>query len=704
MFGIPGPIGTVLDLLVVIFGFGLIIFIHELGHFVAARWAKIRVLAFALGFGPAMVSYRKGMGWTRGTSEPRYLSLLSRGEAGGISSTEYRLNTLPLGGYVKMLGQEDLDPGAVSGEPDSYQSAKPWKRMVVISAGVVMNLITAAILFVVVFMVGLKVEPPKIGQVEPNSPAAQAVAINASEIGIVQPGLQPGDVVIEINGRQPKSYSDLLVEVAMTARNEPARLSIARPGIASPLTFEVRPEPGRLDRLLSIGVSPAMSSTLRSWRGEDAERAIESIGLAGVKPGMRLISVAGQTDIASYHDLLAACAASGGEPVRVTFANDAETVEIELTPASQLQTAFVPGSEKDAVSVIEHILGLTPVIAVAPGEDSVTSAAHEAGLRPGDIFARIGSVEFPSIASGIREVRLHRNKMIDVVVLRDVNGVMTSLPLTTKVTSEGRIGFNASDTRAMNTLLSLPPTQMREPNATDWSPSPASSAILTSGQRIVEVNGTKVSNFSELRSALQDATREAAATESSATVRLTLEWFALAGDRPRVEREWAIAAADVAALHALTWVPPFRAELFEPEQVLLQAATPLEAVRTGLSETRRVLISTYITFARLFQQTVKIEHIKGPVGIAHMGTIIAERGFIWILFFMAIISVNLAVINFLPLPIVDGGQFLMIVYEQIRGKPVPIVFQNVVTMAGLILIVSLFLVVTFNDVKNLFGL
>ena len=138
--------------------------------------------------------------------------------------------------------------------------------------------------------------------------------------------------------------------------------------------------------------------------------------------------------------------------------------------------------------------------------------------------------------------------------------------------------------------------------------------------------------------------------------------------------------------------------------MLLQAATPLEAVRTGLSETRRVLISTYITFARLFQQTVKIEHIKGPVGIAHMGTIIAERGFIWILFFMAIISVNLAVINFLPLPIVDGGQFLMIVYEQIRGKPVPIVFQNVVTMAGLILIVSLFLVVTFNDVKNLFGL
>ncbi|MEZ6318389.1 MAG: site-2 protease family protein [Phycisphaerales bacterium] len=68
------------------------------------------------------------------------------------------------------------------------------------------------------------------------------------------------------------------------------------------------------------------------------------------------------------------------------------------------------------------------------------------------------------------------------------------------------------------------------------------------------------------------------------------------------------------------------------------------------------------------------------------------------------ISVNLAVINFLPLPIVDGGQFLMLVYEQVRGRPVPILVQNAVTLAGLVLIGGAFLFVTFNDVKSLFGL
>src|SRR3954467_1138856 len=140
------------DLLLVILGFGLIIFVHELGHFLAAKWAGIRVLAFAIGFGPAAVSYRKGMGWRRGTTEPEYQERQRRGQAAELSPTQYRLNWLPLGGYVKMLGQDDLNPAAVSAERDSYQNTPVWKRMVVISAGVVMNMLLAALLFVAVFM------------------------------------------------------------------------------------------------------------------------------------------------------------------------------------------------------------------------------------------------------------------------------------------------------------------------------------------------------------------------------------------------------------------------------------------------------------------------------------------------------------------------------------------------------------------------
>jgi regulator of sigma E protease len=179
---------------------------------------------------------------------------------------------------------------------------------------------------------------------------------------------------------------------------------------------------------------------------------------------------------------------------------------------------------------------------------------------------------------------------------------------------------------------------------------------------------------------------------------------ALGADRSAERLTWKLSRADLRAVAALGWGPPQIVAFFEPQRVLLKAASPGEAISMGADETRRVMLSTYVTFARLFQGTVKVEHLKGPVGIAHLGTLVAGKGFVWLLFFLAMISVNLAVINFLPLPIVDGGQFLFLLFEQITGRPVPVSVQNVATMAGLLLIGSIFLVVTFNDLRNLLGL
>jgi hypothetical protein len=99
-----------------------------------------------------------------------------------------------------MLGQEDLDPGAASAAPDSFQNCAPWKRLVVISAGVVMNILLAASLFVIVFMAGLKTEPAIIGRVYPGSPAALAVPVSGADAANTEPGLRPGDRVVRIDG------------------------------------------------------------------------------------------------------------------------------------------------------------------------------------------------------------------------------------------------------------------------------------------------------------------------------------------------------------------------------------------------------------------------------------------------------------------------------------------------------------------------
>src|SRR5450432_1344570 len=130
-------------MLLLVFGFGFVIFWHELGHFLAAKWAGVKVEQFAVGFGHAMLSWRKGLGFRSGSStkeyETRVLAHLGKetAEQGqvkdrleyrndeferaandlGIGETEYRLNWIPLGGYVKMLGQDDMDPNSISDSP-----------------------------------------------------------------------------------------------------------------------------------------------------------------------------------------------------------------------------------------------------------------------------------------------------------------------------------------------------------------------------------------------------------------------------------------------------------------------------------------------------------------------------------------------------------------------------------------------------------
>lgn len=712
--------GSLLDLLLVVLGFGLIIFVHELGHFIAAKWAGIRVLAFAIGFGPAAFSWRQGLGWRRGSSEREYRELLAARRAGGdtpgidvgrISPTEYRLNYLPLGGYVKMLGQEDANPGAVSTEPDSYQNCPVWKRMVVISAGVVMNLVAAAVLFVAVFMTGLKTEPATVGYAVPGMPASEARPVGNAGVGS---GLRSGDKILRINGRKPNSFNDLVTASAMSRRGEPMQIRVSRAGVAEPIDFEIQPKMGQQTRLLEIGVWPAFTGRLVAGKtekeNEELRKVFAKIGLEGVEPGMTLVRVGDNRSVLGAADLEAAVRDSGGTPVEAEFAGaDGRRVTVAIHPKAALQigrVALPSGSQ----TTVGHLLGLTPLLKVEPREDE----KGQQGLNGGDMFARVGQVEFPSIASGIAEVRRHEGRTVEVEVLRQsTGGVLERVRIQPdpKVDPQGHIGFYAGDAADESSILALP-VRMAEAEGGESREVPAATIIDEPGMRVVSVAGTVVSNFTELRAALRSATEAARKAGTGASVAMVLELAApvqAGGERPRRNIDWTLSEGDVRTLHGLGWDNPISLGLFEPDEVLLRAegsnflARAGSAVGMGLGETKRVMVMTYATFARLFEGTVKVEHLKGPVGIAHMGTQIAEKGMIWLLFFMGLISVNLAVVNFLPLPIVDGGQFLFLVLEKIRGRPLSIEVQNIATVAGLLLIGTMFVIVTFHDIMKLFG-
>lgn len=724
---------TLLDLILVIVAFGLIIFFHELGHFLAARWAGIRVTAFALGFGPAAFSWRKGLGFRRGSSEREYHDRVSASAEGvattepsrqtrhSLSPTEYRLNYLPFGGYVKMLGQDDMNPGYVSTARDSYQSCKPWKRMVVISAGVIANLIIAATLFIIVFSVGLPTEPAKVGSIAPGSAASKAVATNAAALGVTTPGLQPGDVILTIGAKPATSFQDLVLASAMARKGTPIDLTVERAGLSSPLSFSMTPETSPISGMLELGIGPAYSTRVREFEPTERNLAIwkantKQAGLTGVEPGMRLASLGASPDsltpVESAQDIARAIREADGAPITLAFTDTGmrHMQYVTIRPRGELEQADLD-PDPMSVRVFEHIAGLAPIMIVAPNPPE----PPKQGLEPGDLFARLGAAEYPSVPQGIAEIRAHRNRIIPVVVERtDGSGNAGRVSLSPRVTKAGTIGFTLGDTRETSALVALPPPRVRPLNSAQdgFATPPAAATIARPGTRILAVNGSPVSDFDAVRDAIVRAARAALPTQAgSPSPRVTEIQLTIS---PSLETETsapaptetvtlALGPDDVARIAALSWKPRFAiGDFFEMEETVLKADNPLHAVRMGVAETHRWMMMTYATFVRLFEGSVKVEHLKGPVGIAHIGTVVASQGTLRLLFFLALVSVNLAVVNFLPLPIVDGGQFLFLVFEQIRGKPVPIPIQNLATLAGLALIGCMFLIVTFNDIRGLF--
>ncbi|HLO42435.1 MAG TPA: site-2 protease family protein, partial [Phycisphaerales bacterium] len=616
-------LGKLGDLLLVVLGFSLIVFLHELGHFVAARWAGIRVLAFALGFGPAIVSFRKGMGWRRGSSEQEYIQRLrsSPVQAAAISPTEYRLNGLPFGGYVRMLGQDDLDPTAVSAASDSYQSCSVWKRMVVISAGVVMNIISAAIMFIMVFMIGLKTEPAKIGDVQPGSPAATSVAVNADLVGVHDAGLKPGDIVRFINGRAPHSFNDLVLATAMASRDETVSIHVERSGVKDLLAFEITPRQSTITRLLDIGVGPALSATLgtpRNAREEaEAKKNLARMGLSAVTPGMTLVEINARTKVSSGHDLDDAIRSSGGKPITLTFRDEAsgKTATATLKTTAELQMDLLPRPD-GSVAPYRHVAGLTPVMKVEKAQDG----ALKQGLKDGDIFVRLGAIEYPSVAQGRAEIRRNSGKAMPVVVLRGQGDAQHEAAFDVQVGSDGTIGFEVGETDDENALLALPVETLQHAVAIggrdDVTFRPAAAGVITqAGSRLVAINDNPVRTLSEARDVLRSIAISALAeTQPIARAVLSVEPPRIAADpgavRPPMRAEISLDQQAMRDLASLTWTASAGSWMFKPEEFTLQASGPLSAIHLGIDETKRVMTTTYLTFARLFEGTVKVEHLK----------------------------------------------------------------------------------------------
>ncbi|MBI3828331.1 MAG: RIP metalloprotease RseP [Planctomycetes bacterium] len=192
------------------FGFSALVFVHELGHYTLAKWNGVRVKVFSIGMGPYLISFTK-------------------------SETVYAFSLIPMGGYVKMLGQEDLnvdlEPANI-GKKNSkdYRNKSPGQRAAILAAGAGFNLIFALLAFTICYYYGVEVDAPRVGYVSSDSPLAQAEMLNAKNERVPHP-LQEGDLIRSLDGVPVRSFIDVSLYVAGAGRDHEIQVDYERDGV-----------------------------------------------------------------------------------------------------------------------------------------------------------------------------------------------------------------------------------------------------------------------------------------------------------------------------------------------------------------------------------------------------------------------------------------------------------------------------------------
>ena len=270
------------------FVLGVLVFVHEMGHYLMARRIGIRVLTFSLGFGPKLLTVKRG-------------------------DTDYCISAIPLGGYVKMAGENPDD--VRSGADDEFLSKTKWERFQVLIMGPTMNILLAFVVMAVVLYQGADVpayeeQPPIVGYVMEASPAEQS-------------GIRVGDLILSIGGRPVQTWEELFVTVMPRAERELE--VVLRRGLQE-VTIQVTPEAQTQFQVGDLGVVPIMQpQILNVLTGDPAD-------LAGIRPRDVITAVNGEP-ITRDNPFVETINANADVALMLTVVRGGQTLKIEVTPA-----------------------------------------------------------------------------------------------------------------------------------------------------------------------------------------------------------------------------------------------------------------------------------------------------------------------------------------------------------------------------------
>jgi regulator of sigma E protease len=685
---------------------GTVIFVHELGHFLVAKACGVKCEKFYLGFdiyGLKICKFRWG-------------------------ETEYGIGILPLGGYVKMLGQEDNparlreeierakqkpadaeEPAAAKKDapaeqidvaaaeqalynPRSYLAKSVPQRMAIISAGVIMNVIFAFVCAVIAYWLGVKQITACIGMTIPGDSAWEV-------------GLRPGDEFQEVGGKEVARFKDVMINVSLGDDTEDGvPVVVYRPSDKQRHTY--LPIPVKKNIKPTIGILSGYTATLAGRKRVTIPDSAAARAEPEFKDGDEVVAIDGRP-VESYGEIHAGLAANRDKPLKITVRRKADGDAAEKGEKGETITITVqPNPMRQLVAGLEMAIG--PITAIQEG-----SPAAKAGLRAGDVLEQmtVAGTQQPigdpmTLPDRLCELARQKDRTIDLTVLRDGENVaIKGIELRQVAWFEQPV--------MEDTPLSIPELgvayHVENRVAKVMSKSPAAAAGFAAGDVVASAKvlppeeaakGGKKSDQPEIEVEFDDKEQRNWPSFIYALQHTTL------GSRAELTLKEGKTISLEPTLAADRFNPD-RGLLFASKQFTETAETWGEALRLGARETWESLSMVVMVLKKIGTGHVSAKGLGGPGTIAVVMGSAAKDGLAELLIIICVISANLAVLNILPIPLLDGGHMVLLAWEGIRGKPADERVQTLVTYLGLVFILTLMVWVIGLDILRLlryFGL
>lgn len=644
-----------------ILGFGAIVFFHELGHFTSAKLTGIKVETFSLGFSPVLASIKR-------VSNGYLIKVLPKkeqeGQLSGSASftipakctegeTEYRIGMIPFGGYVKMLGQDDTKVSNTD-DPRAYPNKPIWARMIVIASGVICNFIMAGILFITVFMHGVNLMPPVVGDVEYDSPAYHA-------------GLEAGDEIIKIDSRTDNLQFMHLAESAVFAGKGTTVPMTVRKHDGSIVQIEITPrkKPGGI--LPSFGIASPMSLIIMDVEPEDAALMKERTNL---QPGDEIIGVNG-IEVNNYVDLATELSEVYDEKV-ILLARRQVGKETKMIEA-EIPLGYGPGVVDGNETQLSSICSIVPLLKVTDSEH-VKYVKDSPEIDVGDVIKQVGDVNYPTYAEMREVTKKFSGQAMPMVLARDGEDYETKVM---PWDSDGRVLIGIG--------IAL---EMEQPYVAKLlgGGEEGDSENIPRGAKITAVNRSPVANYFDIIRSLK--------VLDGQKVLLSLE----PEHGGSGEAQLKVHTDEINVASGLAEVVPLA-----PLERTYKADSPSGAIKMGFQETINFIRHAALTLRAFVAGRVSAKSFMGPVGIAKISyEIVKTQPFIYYVYWIALINSFIAVFNSLPFLPFDGGHIVILAIEKVRGKPLEERIQAGLIYVGLFLVLAFALYVTFNDVVRFF--